>query len=108
MNCNCKIINFYKQQQQRKIYRNKATNKCVGFFIFVFWSKSTQGVNMNNKTEYYIESCTLHDDQYLVYHDLIQSASDSGANSDGFGAKSHLSAGGFSFTFKNDNRLILW
>ncbi len=64
---------------------------------------------MNNKTEYYIESCTLHDDQYLVYHDLIQNTNESNAANDGgFGAKSHLSAGGFSFNFKNDNRLILW
>ena len=63
---------------------------------------------MNNKTDYYVESCTLHDDQYLVYHDLIQNTHETGSTTDGFGAKAHLSGGGFSFTFKNDNRVILW
>jgi hypothetical protein len=57
-----------------------------------------------SKTEYYIESCTLHDDQYLTYHELFQSSSDNEV----FGTKAHLCAGGFSYDFKNDKRLILW
>jgi hypothetical protein len=63
---------------------------------------------MNNKSDYYIESCTLHDDQYLTYHDLIQNTNEASNVSDSFAAKSHLCGGGFSYTYRNDNRIILW
>lgn len=55
-------------------------------------------------SEYYVESCTLFDDQYLVYHDLIEDKPES----ETVESKSQLNAGGFSYKIKNDYRFIIW
>ena len=55
-------------------------------------------------SEYYVESCTLFDDQYLSFHDLIETRSDN----ESLESKSHLSVGGFSYTYQNDHRFIVW
>lgn len=55
-------------------------------------------------SEYYVESCTLFDDQYLTYHDLVESRSDNEVVE----SKSQLNAGGFSYTLNNDYRFIIW
>ena len=55
-------------------------------------------------TEYYVESCTLFDDHYLSYHELIENKLDN----EQVESKSQLLAGGFSYTFKNDYRFIIW
>ena len=56
-------------------------------------------------SEYYIESSTLFDDQYLSYHDLIENKSETGESIE---SRPHLSAGGYSYTLKNDHRFIIW
>jgi hypothetical protein len=55
-------------------------------------------------TEYYVESSTIFDDQYLAYHDLIENKLDN----EPIESKSQLNAGGFSYTIKNDYRFIIW
>lgn len=57
-----------------------------------------------NPSDYFIESCTLFDDQYLSFHDLIETRSDNDVHE----SKSHLSVGGFSYTYQNDYRFIIW
>ncbi len=56
-------------------------------------------------SEYLVESCTLFDDQYLSYHDLIETAR---TDSETLESKSQLNAGGFSYTLNNDYRFIIW
>ncbi len=56
-------------------------------------------------SEYLVESCTLFDDQYLSYHDLIETAR---TESETLESKSQLNAGGFSYTLNNDYRFIIW
>jgi hypothetical protein len=57
-----------------------------------------------NLSNYYIESCTIFDDQYLSFHDLIDTKSDH----DNIESKSHNSVGGFSYIYENDYRFIIW
>lgn len=54
-------------------------------------------------SEYFVESCTLFDDQYLAYQDLVEHRPHGEIES-----KSQLNAGGFSYTIKNDYRFIIW
>lgn len=54
-------------------------------------------------SEYFVESCTLFDDQYLTYQDLVEYRPHGEIES-----KSQLNAGGFSYTLKNDYRFIIW
>lgn len=56
-------------------------------------------------SEYYVESCTLFDDQYLNYHDLVENSK---SDSETLESKSQLNAGGFAYTIKNDYRFIIW
>jgi len=55
-------------------------------------------------SEYYVESCTLFDDQYLSFHDLIETRADNEQAE----SKAHLSVGGYSYTYQDDSRLIIW
>lgn len=55
-------------------------------------------------TDIYIETCTLHDDNYLADHDIYVNRAESADTV----AKSHQCAAGFPLNIKNDNRFILW
>lgn len=61
----------------------------------------------DSKTEIYIESCTLHDQDYLACHEIFTSTK-SYDSADSSPSKSHTCAGGFSLELKTDNRFILW
>jgi hypothetical protein len=54
-------------------------------------------------SEYFVESCTLFDDQYLTYQDLVEYSIQGEIES-----RSQLNADGFSFAIKNDYRFIIW
>ena len=90
----------------RRIYLKYNLNKKKLFFIIYF---QINKINKSERiimlpTEYYVESCTLFDDQYLSYHELIENKVDN----EQVESKSQLLAGGFSYTFKNDYRFIIW
>ena len=57
-----------------------------------------------SQSNIFIESCTLHDDQYLIYHDLHENSNECEPH----GSKSHSCAGGYSYSIRNDNRFIVW
>ncbi|RNA05340.1 hypothetical protein BpHYR1_049928, partial [Brachionus plicatilis] len=61
----------------------------------------------NAKTDIYIESCTLHDEDYMACHEIFTSTR-SFDSPDSTPSKSHSCAGGFSLDLKTDNRFILW
>lgn len=65
------------------------------------------GYQQYNRTDFFIESSTLHDDHYLTCHDIYNNSRAESSESCAV-AKSHQCAGGFPLNIKNDNRFILW
>ncbi|CAF0770482.1 unnamed protein product [Brachionus calyciflorus] len=67
-------------------------------------------MKIDQRTDIYIESSTLHDEDFLSCHEIFTTTKtiDSSLETSGTSSKAHNCAGGFSLNLKNDNRFILW
>jgi len=59
-----------------------------------------------NNFDLFVETCTLHDEKLLNFHDIYEGSSNH--ESDSFVSNSQITGGAMSYKFFTDNRVVIW